>query len=289
MYSLVSAPVLGFDLTRMAGGPATAEILLTLLGHSTAEVEALAERAAPQSPALSLARSHALAAAAELPSVRDLSGPSAVTLLQHAPIGTLAGLLHCVRTDVLVPDRDTFPAGTAPEPPDGAVALVTDAVCATYLRQHLTDTDRRVLGAGWLAARRGAPEPTIHLGPTHDLVHRLLDRVRVAHPAEVRALAVSADRLRAEQQDWSAAMHSSAWAVHVSGRIRAAAAAQLLLVRAVDLAGVSLDDRASGVWNVLSGAVQALMVRDLVDSASAQELLVPCLAAFGPDWLVQAG
>src|SRR4051794_40520512 len=28
MYSLVSAPVLGFDLTRMGGGPATAEVLL---------------------------------------------------------------------------------------------------------------------------------------------------------------------------------------------------------------------------------------------------------------------
>ncbi|SES39663.1 hypothetical protein [Actinokineospora terrae] len=288
MYSLVSAPVLGFDLTRMVGGPATAEILLTLLSRTTADVEAIAERAAPPSPALSLARSHALAAASELPSVRDLSGPSAVTLLQHAPIGSLAGLLHCVRTDVLVPDRDTFPPGTAPEPPDGAIALVTDAVCATYLRQHLTDVDRRVLGAAWVAATRDLPEASPHLGPTHDLVHRLLARIRAAHPAEVRALAVSADRMRAEQQDWSAAMHSSAWAVHVAGRIREAAAAQLLLVRAVDLAGVTLDDRASGVWNVLSGAVQALMVRDLVDSASAQELLVPCLAAFGPDWLVQA-
>ncbi|WP_026421657.1 hypothetical protein [Actinokineospora inagensis] len=288
MYSLVSAPVLGFDLTRMAGGPATAEILLTLLAQSTSGIEVLASRAASHTPALGLARSHALAAAAEQTSVRDLTGPSAVTLLQHSPIGSLAGLLHCVRTDVLVPDRDTFPAGTAPEPPDDVVALVTDAICATYLRESLTDTDRRVLASAWLTARRDLPEPALDLGPTHDLVHRLLDRVRAAHPAEVRALAVAADRMRAEQVDWSAAMHSAAWAVHVSGRVRAAATAQLLLVRAVDLAGVSVDDRASGVWNVLSGAVQALMVRDLVDSESAQELLVPCLAAFGPDWLVLA-
>ena len=28
MYSLVSAPVLGFDLTRLSGGSATAEVML---------------------------------------------------------------------------------------------------------------------------------------------------------------------------------------------------------------------------------------------------------------------
>ncbi|WP_146108115.1 hypothetical protein V5P93_002461 [Actinokineospora auranticolor] len=285
MYSLVSAPVLGFDLTRLEGGPATADILLTLLAQSTRDIEALARRASPQTPALALARSHALRAATEKPSVRDLAGPSAVSLLQRAPIGTLAALLHCVRTDVLVPDRDNVPPGTVAEAPDGAVAIVTDAVCATYLRESLTDVDRRVLAAAWLTARRELSAAAPDLGPAHAPVHRLLDRVRSAHPAEVRALGVAAERMRVGQVSWSSAMHSAAWGVHVAGRIRAAAAAQLLLVKAVDTAGISVDDRAAGVWNVLAGAVQALMVRDLVDSDSAQELLVPCLSAFGPDWL----
>ena len=31
MYSLVSAPVLGFDLTRLGGGSATAEVMLRAL------------------------------------------------------------------------------------------------------------------------------------------------------------------------------------------------------------------------------------------------------------------
>ncbi|WP_018685576.1 hypothetical protein [Actinokineospora enzanensis] len=289
MYSLVSAPVLGFDLTRLEGGPATADILLTLLAQTRAGVEGLARHAAPQTPALALARSHALRAATEKPSVRDLAGPSAVSLLQRAPIGTLAALLHCLRTDILVPDRDDATVDTPPaDAPEDAVAMVTDAVCATYLRESLTDTDRRVLAAAWLSARRHLAKTTVDLGPATQPVHRLLDRVRSAHPAEVRALGASAERMRAGQVSWSAAMHSAAWGVHLAGRVRAAAAAQLMLVRAVDTAGISVDDRASGVWNVLSGAAQALMVRDLVDSESAQELLIPALTAFGPDWLADA-
>ena len=46
-----------------------------------------------------------------------------------------------------------------------------------------------------------------------------------------------------------------------------------------------LADRAGGVWNMLSGAVQALVVRDLLDTATAHRLLAPVVAALGPAWL----
>ena len=44
MYSLVSAPVLGFDLTRLSGGSATAEVLLRGLRLQASDLPVLAER-----------------------------------------------------------------------------------------------------------------------------------------------------------------------------------------------------------------------------------------------------
>ena len=68
----------------------------------------------------------------------------------------------------------------------------------------------------------------------------------------------------------------------MSERVRAAAAAQLLLVQAVDDAGIPVADRAAGVWNLLSGTVQALLVRDVLDVDTVHRLLNPYLAALGP-------
>ena len=56
----------------------------------------------------------------------------------------------------------------------------------------------------------------------------------------------------------------------------------MLLVQAVDTAAIPLADRAGGVWNMLSGAVQALVVRDLLDTSTAHRLLAPVVAALGP-------
>jgi hypothetical protein len=78
-------------------------------------------------------------------------------------------------------------------------------------------------------------------------------------------------------------MHSASWAVYLSGRVRAAAAAQLQLVVAVHDAGVPVAEVAAGCWNALSGAVQALLVRDLLDVETGQQLLGPYLAGFGPN------
>ena len=64
---------------------------------------------------------------------------------------------------------------------------------------------------------------------------------------------------------WSGAVHSASWAAYLSDRVRTAAAAQLLLVQALDNGVVPVAERAGGVWNLLSGAVQALVVRDLLD------------------------
>lgn len=285
MYSLISAPVLGFDLTRLAGGAATAELVEVMLAVPADGWHAMSRHVPGQSPALTAARAAARSAADTRPSIRDLrpdDPTGAVGLLHAAPIGTLTGLLHCVRTDVLVSGRDR--PGVEPTPaPEPAAEAAVDAVTAAYLRDLLTDDDRRTLAARWLTGRRHLPAVPVDLGPQHAAVERLLSAIGSLRPAGVRALVEAVDTARA--RDWAAAMHSLTWAVHLSGRIRAAATVQFRLVRAVDLAGIPVADRAGGVWNLLSGAAQALVVRDLADADSAAELLSPAVTALGVGWL----
>jgi hypothetical protein len=82
--------------------------------------------------------------------------------------------------------------------------------------------------------------------------------------------------------DWSTAVHSASWAAFLTGRVRAGAVAQLMLVQAVDRAGMPVAERANGCWNLLSGAVQALLVRDLLDGPTLYRLLDPVVTALGP-------
>jgi hypothetical protein len=55
-----------------------------------------------------------------------------------------------------------------------------------------------------------------------------------------------------------------------------------MLVRAVDDAGIPVAHRAAGAWNLLSGAVQALVVRDMLGTDVVERLIGPFLAALGP-------
>jgi hypothetical protein len=157
---------------------------------------------------------------------------------------------------------------------------------ASYLRDVLADTTRRGLAGGWVAAMRKLPAgPPVDLGPHHYTISRLLDRLRTLREAEARRLARSADDAREQRTGWATAVHSASWGAYLSDRVRTAAAAQLLLVQAMDTSAVPLADRAGGVWNLLSGAVQALVVRDLLDEATAHRLLAPVIGALGPAWL----
>ena len=98
----------------------------------------------------------------------------------------------------------------------------------------------------------------------------------------MRTLVAASGRARPALPEWSAAVHSASWSVFVAGRVRAGAAAQLMLVQAVERAGIPVADRAGGVWNLLSGAVQALVVRDVLDGPTLYRLLDPVVTALGP-------
>ncbi|MCA2213684.1 hypothetical protein [Jidongwangia harbinensis] len=293
MYSLVSAPVLGFDLTRLGGGSATAEVILRALRLGLGDLPVLAERL-PDEGVRGPLWVEVESAARRLPTLKSLKEQdpaSSLALVERAPIGSVDALLTCIRYDVMAwtwhgTGRDAQQSEAA----SAATALLCDAAVASYLREVLDETTRRMLGAGWVAALRklpvGAP---IDLGPHHYVVSALLDRLRSIRPRDLARLIASADDARRNAGGWSPAVHSASWAAYLSDRVRTAAAAQMLLVQAMDTAAIPLADRAGGVWNMLSGAVQALVVRDLLDTATAHRLLAPVVAALGPSWLGEKG
>jgi hypothetical protein len=293
MYSLVSAPVLGFDLTRLEGGPAAAEVLLRALRLQPADLPTLAERL-PDEGVRGPLWVEVESAARRMPSLKGMSkdDPAGnLTLVERAPIGSVDALLTCLRYDVMSWTWEG-PGRAAKQSDDAAAAtaLLCDASVASYLREVLDPETRRRLGAGWVAAVRKLPAGApIDLGPHHYTVSALLDRLRTLRPEDRERLATSADDARRNTAGWSPAVHSASWAAYLSDRVRTAAAAQMLLVQAVDSADIPLADRAGGVWNMLSGAVQALVVRDLLDTATAHRLLAPVVAALGPAWLGEKG
>ncbi|MFF5232060.1 hypothetical protein [Dactylosporangium sp. NPDC000521] len=293
MYSLVSAPVLGFDLSRLQGGSAAADVLLRGLSLTQSDLDAVASaRADDDWDRVDLWRD-VDAAAQERRAVNADAG--ALTVVERAPLGTLDGLLHCLRYDILDwtwgnrPPQATMPTPQVRAPrqrqsevASKATGVLSDAAAAAYLRELLTDESRRRLSAPYAAALRALPEPEHDLGPQGDEVRQLLTRVGSLSATEIRQLNKVTDTARPGLTDWAPAVHSASWAVFLSGRVRAGAAAQLLLVQALDRSGVPVSDRAGGVWNLLSGAVQALMVRDLLDSTTARRLLDPYFTAMGP-------
>jgi hypothetical protein len=304
VYSLVSAPVLGFDLTRLQGGSAAADVLLRGLSLTVGDIDVLARSTRLDTWQRAELWQDVEVAAGQLRSVREAAGPvpaadsadnvppadaaanelvRALAVVERAPIGNLDGLLHCARHDVLAWTWQESEFGPVQsEPASLATAVLCDALAAAYLRDSLSVPTRRKLAAGWVTAARGLSEPAPDLGPQQKAIQGLLRRVRTASPTDVQRLSRSAGATRRGINDWAPAVHSASWAVYLADRLRPAAAAQLMLVQAVEDGGVPVPERAAGVWNMLSGAVQALVVRDLLDSATIHRLLNPYLSALGP-------
>jgi hypothetical protein len=292
MYSLVSAPVLGFDLARLQGGSAAADVLLRGLSLTHSDLDALASSRPDDWDRAALWQDVDAAARARR---NDTELAGSLTVIERSPIGTLDGLLHCLRYDVLDWTWGGSPAASATPVPvaraprqrqsqsaSRATSVLSDAAAAAYLRDLLPEESRRRLSAPWTETIRGLPERAHDLGPHSTDIEGLLTRVGAMTATEMHRLTRAADSSKPGLADWAPAVHSASWAIFLAGRVRAAAAAQLRLVQAIDLAGVPVGDRAGGVWNLLSGAMQALMVRDLLDTPTARRLLDPYFTAMGP-------
>lgn len=288
MYTLVSAPVLGFDLVRMDGGDRVAAILVRALACTPDDLAVLARhyQDGPQRHRAWFDLTRAESRALEMRRVVDrwdsfagqdpISAASTLRMLQRSAIGNLDGLLSCIRHDVL--DWTWRAAGeisVQPEPAARASAVVCDAAAGAYSTPLISAESRRRLAAGWVAASRVLPARSWEAGPETTAVDALLARLRRLSPGDVDRFR-RADRLaRVSGVAWTSAVHEASWAVHLAGRTRAAAVAQLSGVEALRAADFPVELAASGGWGIVSGCLQALVVRDLLPEALVGQLVRP--------------
>ncbi|ABS01808.1 hypothetical protein FHR75_001836 [Kineococcus radiotolerans] len=306
-YSLVSSPVLGFDLVRLPAGDSAAEVLLRALDCGPREIDVLAAR---HDPATRTAAWDAVRTACDgVPQLTDVlhqvanglarddfadevSGArverGVVRVLQTSTIADADALVRLVHHDVFDwtwsapleggPRLRTEDAGRAAD-------VLADAAVSAYLGDRLPDHARRVLAHPYLQACRDLaplPERPTGLGEAQAGVERVLDRLRRLDGTDRACLRAVAAASRPGAGEWAGAVHDASWAVHLSDRVRTAAVAQLLAVRAFRAGGLDAADGAEGLWNVVSGVVHAEVVADLLSSDARAVLLRPWEAAFGP-------
>jgi hypothetical protein len=291
-YSLVSAATLGFDLVRLPAGRSVADVLLTGLGAHAGSLSALAAahpgRSLDRDERLTLAvRSRkARELAAVVPQVRQVAtgvaaGERAALLvaqLETGTIGDAATIERLVRDDVLGPEHlargfllDDELDESSDVLADAAVGYWAAGVLPPLVRRELTAPFDRVLERGTVEI----PPVGADLGPAADELAVFLDSLSAIDGAGRDRWRRIVDEGRAQQRSWAAAMHEASWAAHVSGRLRAVAAAQLHAVRAFVDAGFGVHDGAAGVWNAVAGCVQGIALQDLVDEASLAVLIAP--------------
>ena len=292
-YSLVSAGSLGFDLARLPGGTGTTQVLLDALACDDADLAALA--AAHPGPGRAERWARVLGAGQEVSagSALRLAGPALdltaagdlaggrdlITRLARAPLGDLAALDRLVRHDVLSWTWSTADdvAVQRAEHTRAADVLV-DAAASAYASRWLGDDLRRELCAPYLSARSGRVLAE-DVGPAP--VRGVLRELRGWDAADRASWRAAVDLLRPHTGAWTTSMHEASWAVHLAGRLRTAAEAQLHGVLAFDAAGLGPEDAAYGSWNALSGVLQALSVTDLLADEHLDVLLRPWVVARG--------
>jgi hypothetical protein len=72
--------------------------------------------------------------------------------------------------------------------------------------------------------------------------------------------------------EWAQSVHEASWAALTTGRIRSAAAAQLLGAQAFRAGGFTALDGAEGLWNTISGHIQAEVLYDVLPATTYNRL-----------------
>lgn len=296
VYSLINAPALGFDLVRLPEGTLVAEVLLTALRCGQGDLAALsrehAERPVAWSELTRVEDQNAIVdcmtdAGAALADTLSQAGSGSEDLrqvmerLERAPLGSLEALERFVRHDVLDWTWDGAGKGSVPLQDLTAARaseVLLSAAASAYCAERLTQPLRRALAAPYLKAAVAADTDPLD-GPLRPLWECLAETTE----SERRAWRTAVERVPVQADSWARAMHEATWAVHVTDRVRIAAAAQLHGVRAFRGAGFTRHDGARGVWNALSGVIQAAVVVDLVPSEDLTTLFAPWTAATGAD------
>ncbi len=285
--SLVSAPVLGFDLVRHPRGAAVADIVLWALSLGPADLAQFRARLLDL-PAGRRGQwwDHVHETQAKLgpgalrgSALRmDADGPGSSLVgviegLRRSLIVDLDDMDHLIRNDVLAWAGDL----------DGGAAadLVLDWVAAEWV-DGLDPAIQGNLAAGARAIRAQLGERPHDVGPCRELVHDLLATLRGLGPDGCARLRTVNTLLRPGGSAWAQAVHEASWAALTTGRIRAAASAQLLAAQAFVAGGLDPADGAEGVWNLISGHVQACVVSDVLAEATQASLARGWRAAMQP-------
>lgn len=232
---------------------------------------------------------------------RDAEHCAIAAVLEQAPLGSLDALLRCLREEIL----DWAPALLAQRSPleagllESGVTIICDAAAAAYTHDVLPADAYSTLWSPWreayeqldvryrgqpaagaaLFAVQGSAQTGVSLNPQ---VRYLLDRLAQVNPAQVEQVAQASARWRFRDPSWSTAVHDASWAVSLSERTREAALAQMRLVQICRHVNWPIAALAGGDWNTISGAIHALVVRDLVGSETLHRLIAACEEVFGP-------
>lgn len=277
VWSIVNAPVLAFDAGRLPSGAAFAADLagaLTLDARALMLLDLLARELPPMTPGAPEPET-VLAALGSLRA--GLAGtptiaPGTAARLARAPLGTASGIADFVRDDVLGWTRYRDGAVTGRRWTAG-VELVGEVVTASHAGR-LADHPRR---AAWERLR---PEPNPATGLPNGVDYRLAHLADRLTPDALYSIdrAVARSR-RTAGESWAELVHAATQVLFVTGRLRAAAVAQLRVaqvVRAVHPEPAPLD-----ALSAISGAVHAWASQDLLDDARYAGLVAPVEAVLG--------
>jgi hypothetical protein len=283
-YSLVNATAVGFDLVRLPAGEQVAEVVLAALTSGPAVLARLAEshpgagRLAQWEHVRAIGATDSVHAtlglalpALDLAIAGEAAASTAVLRrLELAPVGNLDALDRLVRDSAQEQTRNRN--GDVAEQDrvgDLAADVLVDAAASAYCADRLPAELRRELVSPFVAARVQVDVPD--LGAVAPLFDALGATTAESREAWRRAV----DECRAAINRWAPAMNEASWAVHLSGRTVHAAIAQLSAVATFRRAGFTPTDGARGVWNAVSGLVQATVVEDLLDDEHYDILVRP--------------
>lgn len=292
-YSLVGGHALGFDLARLGRGRQAAAVLRTALTADVADLD----RWATHHPG-AVARSSWLRATARadaraetVRNVLPLAGAAveeavttgASTLLRRLEtslLGDTHTLDHFIRHDLL--DWTWIHSGpmSVQDPTASAAAdVLADAATSGYLGDRLDAGVRRAMVVPYLKAELPTRDETAATGMAR--VDRVLDRLSAGDESVRSAWRRVVDEQRLRTAQWAPAMHQASWAASMSGRLRLACDVQLAGVIAFQLAGLTPRDAAYGVWNAVSGVLQAVVMVDLLPATAASVLVRPWHLVYG--------
>jgi len=282
VYTLTNAAVLGWDLVRRRGGGEVAAVLrragaASARSGSAAPLDwnglaglpahpdrsaALGAVGAAQAGARDLVTVMATLRAAVAGGAAGLkdAAPSLTRALQTVALGTGDDLAHLVRNDLLE------------DVPEAAADRVLDAVLAAWAADDLTVEQSLALGFPWRTWSATFAGRAEDYGPTADQVLAivaLVERLNSRHWPLLHSVQRNPD------VPWSVLMHQACWAAHLSGRLLPTFLAQMLAVEALHRAGIDPTGASNGGWEVVSGAVQAASLADVLDEGTADALHRP--------------